>query len=116
MNEQCVPLISLQELPDPGSRGFSLPLQGETLEGFLVKKEGKVFAYRNRCPHLGAPLDWSPHQFLDPQSDFIQCAMHGALFQIETGLCVSGPCVNQRLEPLALTLRDDRVLLALKPV
>lgn len=111
MSEVFAFLISLRELSDPGSRGFSLSLQGETLEGFLVKKEARVFAYRNRCPHTGAPLDWSPHQFLDPDAAFIQCAMHGALFQIETGLCVFGPCVHQQLESLPLAIRDEKIFL-----
>ena len=114
MDEALEFLVSLHELSDPGSMGFSLPLQGETLEGFLVQKETRVFAYRNRCPHTGAPLDWSPDQFLDPDAAFIQCAMHGALFQIENGLCVFGPCVHQQLEPLPLTIRDEQVFLQLR--
>lgn len=111
MSEIAVFVLSLHELSDPDSRCFSLPLEGETLEGFLVKKGAGIFAYRNRCPHTGAPLDWSPHQFLSPDADFIQCAMHGALFQIETGLCVSGPCAHQTLEPLPLEIRDGQVFI-----
>ncbi|MCB1849350.1 MAG: Rieske 2Fe-2S domain-containing protein, partial [Gammaproteobacteria bacterium] len=65
----------------------------------------------NRCPHTGAPLDWSPDQFLDAEGRFIICAMHGALFEIESGRCIYGPCVNQSLERLPVRLERGRLLL-----
>ena len=68
----------------------------------MVRKHGKLFGYINRCPHTGAPLDWNPDQFLDADGAYILCATHGALFEIDSGLCVYGPCINQRLEPLPL--------------
>ena len=90
-------LCALQDLDDPGSRGFEI----QTLEGpadcLLVRRGGAIFAYRNRCPHTGAPLDWSPGQFLDNSGELIQCALHGAFFLIETGECVRGPCVGASL-------------------
>ncbi len=72
------------------------------MEAFVIKKAGRYFAYINHCPHTGAPLDWVPDQYLNLDQSYIQCAMHGALFEIETGLCVYGPCVNRRLESVPL--------------
>ena len=109
--EEAVRVVELERLIDPGSLGFSLVWRGEQLEGFLVRRDGAVYAYRNRCPHVGAPLDWSPDQFLDADGRFVQCAMHGALFEIDTGRCVQGPCVNRSLEPLAVSIRADAVWL-----
>lgn len=111
MTDDLAFLVCLGQLPDDSSRGFSLALHDRSLEGFLVKKDAEVFAYINRCPHTGAPLDWTPHQFLDSEATYIQCAMHGALFQIETGRCVAGPCIDQYLEPLPLVIRDGKVFL-----
>lgn len=96
------PLCRKAELPDPGSRGFSLQLGGGTLELLLVQREGQVHAYRNRCPHTGVNLEWRPDQFLDPSESYIQCATHGALFRIGDGFCLQGPCAGQSLEPLTL--------------
>lgn len=103
------------ELPEEGlCRGFTLPIEGaEPLEGFVVNLRGSYLAYRNHCPHVGAPLDWMPDQFLDPAGRFIQCSMHGALFDIGSGACVAGPCAGQGLTPLALELRQGKAFLKL---
>ncbi len=98
----------LEMIEEPGARGFELP-GTEGVPFFIVRKQGRVHAYRNRCPHTGAPLEWQPHQFLDMDNGFIQCAMHGALFRVATGLCVRGPCVNQSLQPLPVEVEDGRV-------
>ena len=57
-------------------------------------------AYENACPHTGGPLDWVPDRFLAPGKDMILCATHGALFRIEDGYCLAGPCAGERLTPL----------------
>lgn len=104
-------LFPLSTIEDPGSKGFDVELDGEWLSGFVVRKHGGVHAYRNRCPHTGASLEWQPDQFLDIGDSFIQCALHGALFSIEDGRCLRGPCVGQHLQPLAIRLHDDAVWL-----
>lgn len=74
---------------------------------FAVKKFGKIYAYKNSCPHIGVGLEWVENQFLDSSCSMIQCANHGALFVIETGKCVAGPCSGQKLMSLALQIVDD---------
>lgn len=109
-----VELCRLAELDDPGSRGFSIPrTDDEPLELFVVRRGGDVYAYRNQCPHTGAPLEWQPDQFLDFDGSFIQCAMHGALFDIARGRCLRGPCVGDHLPPLSVVLRGGSVFLRL---
>ena len=103
---------AVDDLTDGESRGFSVKLEHATLEGFFVRSDGAIYAYRNSCPHTGAPLDWTPDNFLDMDGALIQCAVHGALFQIDTGLCVYGPCVNQRLEALPIEISEGRILLS----
>jgi nitrite reductase/ring-hydroxylating ferredoxin subunit len=80
---------------------------------FVVRKEGVLAAYRNRCPHTGAPLEWLPDQFLDLENSFIECALHGALFRPEDGYCLRGPCVGASLESLELEVVDGRVQVTL---
>ncbi len=81
------------------------------LRGFVVRRGGGVHAYVNHCPHAGFPLNWSPDAFLAPQAPLILCAMHGALFEIETGLCLSGPCDGLRLRPLSVRVVRGYVML-----
>ena len=105
-------LCRVSDLDDPGSMGFEVDWgETEVLSLFVVRRDGAVFAYRNRCPHTGAPLEWQPDQFLDYDGSFIQCAMHGALFDISNGRCLRGPCVGDQLESLVVSLRDDTVYL-----
>jgi nitrite reductase/ring-hydroxylating ferredoxin subunit len=111
MSEQQVLICTLQQLDDPGSYGFSLVSAGEQIEGFVVRREGEHFAYRNVCPHTESPLDWTDHQFLDLEGAMIQCAVHDARFQIDSGECVFGPCLGESLESLPIRIEDDNIYL-----
>ncbi|KPW13210.1 Rieske region [Pseudomonas syringae pv. aceris] len=86
-------LCTSSHLPEAHSKGFEL---GEHAL-FAVRRQGAVFVYKNRCPHRGIQLEWQPDQFLDGSASLIQCATHGALFLIENGECVAGPCEGQSL-------------------
>lgn len=112
-----ISLCHISELGEPGSKGFDIDRGdgGEALRLFVVLRDGAVHAYVNRCPHTGAPLEWQPDQFLDGDGHFIQCAMHGALFDVADGRCLSGPCVGDRLQALPVVLRDDVVYLSALP-
>ena len=105
-------ICPLDRLSDPGSLGFSLEYGGAQVDGFLVRRDGECYAYRNSCPHIGAPLDWVEHQFLDLDGALVQCATHDARFLIDTGECIAGPCQGQSLQPLTIVLRNDHVYLA----
>lgn len=81
---------------------FERMIEGEVAPCFAVQWEGRQYAYRNSCPHTGAPLNWQPNNFLNFEGDLIQCALHGALFRIEDGVCLHGPCLGRQLERVAL--------------
>ncbi len=100
--------IKMSDIPDPGSRGFSY--EGE--DYFVVKKDNHLYAYKNSCPHLWVSLDWVEDQFLDSSNSMIQCANHGALFVIESGKCVAGPCSGQKLTPLAVAVHGDFIFIS----
>lgn len=103
-------LCALNEIGDPGTRGFEIEDGEQRPQRVFVVRKGEVLAaYRNRCPHTGAPLEWVPDQFFDIDHNFIQCAIHGALFRPEDGYCVRGPCAGGSLEPLPLEVRDGQV-------
>jgi nitrite reductase/ring-hydroxylating ferredoxin subunit len=104
-------LCTEQEIPAGSSRGFAL---GES-SCFVVKNHnGDIFVYANRCPHLGVELEWVADQFLDSEGELIQCSTHGALFLIDSGRCVSGPCVNQYLEPIPFSIKDGDIVVERK--
>lgn len=94
-------LCASRELLEGQSRGYHLDM----LSLLLVRKDGQVYAYRNSCPHRGIELQWQANEFLDDSASLIRCATHGALFLIESGECVAGPCEGKSLQ--ALTCRED---------
>ena len=98
-------ICALDTLQEKQSFGFRAP----NVEGFVVIKDKNVFGYRNVCPHIGMNLEFQEHRFLDADHAFIQCSMHGALFEIENGLCVHGPCLNQALAPLRIQVEDEKI-------
>lgn len=107
-------LCTLGALPDPGAKGFEFEqADGELLRLFVVRKGAVLAAYVNRCPHTGAPLEWLPDQFLDLDNSFIECAMHGALFRLEDGYCVRGPCPGRSLTSLPIQETDGALWVGL---
>ncbi len=94
-------LCAPQELAEGQSRGFTI----DQLDLLAVRRDGRVHAYLNRCPHRGIALEWQKDAFLDDSGSLIRCATHGALFLIESGECVAGPCEGQALQ--LLVCRED---------
>lgn len=108
-------ICRFDELSDPGSLAFKLGAGDWPLKGFVVRKGDEVFAYVNRCPHAGHPLNWQPHQFLTQDRTHLLCTSHGARFEISTGHCVFGPCAGQALQVLRVQVVDGVVLLEENP-
>jgi nitrite reductase/ring-hydroxylating ferredoxin subunit len=106
------PLCRLIDLDDPGSAGFVLRRGDQQIPLLVVRTGDRVHGYINSCPHIGAPLDWTSGQFLSRDKCHILCAMHGALFRLDDGLCVGGPCAGKALMPYAVVLKNGVVLAA----
>jgi nitrite reductase/ring-hydroxylating ferredoxin subunit len=81
---------------------FDLPHGHGSTPCFTVRYDGKVFAYVNRCPHRGTELDWNPGEVFDETGLYLICATHGAIFDPQTGLCISGPCQGAWLQTLPI--------------
>ncbi len=103
------PLCLISDIQEGSARGFSIG----TDSVIAVRKAGQLHLYHNRCPHRGINLEWMPDQFLDADRQLIQCATHGALFLIDSGRCVQGPCLGQQLQPVPFQIDGDRVMVAI---
>lgn len=103
-------LLCVAELEEGASRGIDCEVAGNHISVVVVRR-GKLYAYINSCPHTGAPLEWLPHQFLDASGSYIQCATHGALFRIEDGQCIRGPCAGAHLKSVQIAERDGHLCL-----
>ena len=66
----------------------------------VFSNSGQVRVYRNACPHQGRRLDYAPGKVLCKDGKLI-CPAHGAVFAIDDGLCLQGPCQGESLQALA---------------
>jgi nitrite reductase/ring-hydroxylating ferredoxin subunit len=106
-----VRLCAVDDIPDGGARGFGA-LPGGFTGVFAVRRGAEVFVYLNSCPHIGVPLDWAPDRFLSTDGSRIVCSMHGAEFTLDTGVCIAGPCLGDRLEAVMIEIKDGSVQMA----
>lgn len=91
---------------------FTLERGPRSLSGFLVNYAGGYYAWVNRCPHTGTPLDTWPNEFFSEDGRFLICSTHGAVFDPASGVCVQGPCPGARLEALTVARQDDWVIVS----
>lgn len=104
-------LCRLDEIPDGAARGFELGEGTERRDLFVLRRGDRLFAFRNECPHAGSPLDLMPDQFLSADRRHLQCHTHGALFRIEDGKCVAGPCLGRALTPVAVRIEGEELVI-----
>ena len=102
-----VKLCELDDIDDLEARGFVGRVDGKQRNIFAVRKAGAYYVYLNQCPHAGALIDHIQGKFFNGDGTQLRCGMHGALFQIEDGECVDGPCIGKSLTPLPSVTKED---------
>lgn len=107
-----VALGPLAQIADGGARSFVLQMRAGRFHGFAIRRGDTVVGYVDRCPHMGLPLAQRLDDYLTPAGDLIACSWHSALFRIDDGTCVGGPCHGQRLTPWPLALVDGTIVTA----
>lgn len=96
------------DLIENEARAFRTPV-GEVI---VIYRDGQHYAYQNSCPHLGINLEFNPDEFMDCEQHYLLCSNHGALFNVEDGLCVSGPCQGQSLLAVAIRIHQNDIVLS----
>ena len=89
---------------------FEVQRGDETVPAFIVRYDGQVHAYINRCTHMRMELDWKLGRFFDDEGLHLVCSMHGAVYAPDTGECRGGPCAGA-LAQLEVEERDGCVYL-----
>jgi nitrite reductase/ring-hydroxylating ferredoxin subunit len=107
-----VKLGPLDLIPDGTARNFVLEMKAGRFHGFVVRRGDAVHGYVDRCAHMALPLAQQLDQYLTPDGALIQCSWHGALYRIEDGVCVGGPCTGARLQSWPVTVTDGTITTA----
>ena len=104
-------ICKIEDLPDNDAKGMVAVVEGKQRNIFVARKGEAAFAYLNWCPHNQVLIDQIPNKFFNGEKTFIQCSKHGALFQVEDGLCIEGPCEGESLKALTTSVEDGVVYL-----
>ena len=105
-------LCRIDGLQDPGTWNVVLGEGEDKLDIVIVQTKGARHAYVNCCPHQFIPLETFPNHFLTEDKTQLVCSGHGALFELGTGACISGPCLGKGLDRLAIEEKDGAIYLA----
>lgn len=97
-------------MPDGGAIAVRVDSSTGGFDLILVRSGSAFAAYHNECPHAGRRLDWAPGKFLVENGTLI-CAAHGAVFGLESGHCLGGPCRGDALRSIAVDVIDGQVCL-----
>jgi nitrite reductase/ring-hydroxylating ferredoxin subunit len=94
-----------------GGKGMRFPVTagGEDGTAFVVRYDGKVYAYLNRCAHVPIELDWNEGEFFESSGLYLMCSTHGAIYMPETGRCAGGPCRGGRLRAVMAYEKENQV-------
>jgi nitrite reductase/ring-hydroxylating ferredoxin subunit len=106
-----VRLCALDEVAEPGAKGFRFRAESRLFAGFVVRSGGKVTGYVDHCPHAGWPLAAFGDNYLTRAGTHILCAGHGGLFTLD-GEGATSPCMGEHLTPWPVTVRDGEIFTA----
>ena len=104
MSDEFVRVASLAELKAGEPLGVETP-DGEKLCLFLI--EGEVYALQDRCSHRDFPL--SNGRLDDGQ---IECAWHGARFDVRSGRALSLPAIRS-VRTYEVRIDNDEIYVAI---
>jgi nitrite reductase/ring-hydroxylating ferredoxin subunit len=108
--EYVIVVCRADELGESETAKFRIGSGTQAPEGFVVRHKGELHAWRNECRHVPMTMDWVENRFLSRDKCWIQCATHGALYDIATGLCVSGPPSGKTLRRLNVCVEKGNVV------
>jgi nitrite reductase/ring-hydroxylating ferredoxin subunit len=99
------------DIPDYGAKGLVAVIKGKQRNIFIARQGDKAFAYLNWCPHNQVLIDQIPNKFFNADKTYIQCSKHGALFQVNDGICIEGPCEGESLRSIKIFIEEGIVYL-----
>ena len=108
---QKTEIYKLDDLSDTDAKGMVARVNGKQRNILVARKGKKVFAYLNWCPHNQVLIDQIPNKFFNSDKSYIQCSKHGALFNINDGLCIEGPCEGEFLKSLDTIIENGIIYL-----
>jgi nitrite reductase/ring-hydroxylating ferredoxin subunit len=105
-------LAQIDEIDDGGALLLTLENNQSPFRIILLRSAGQVFAYVNRCAHLGVPLAAkTEHLYLKPHQN-LTCSVHYARFRWSDGVCDYGDCAGESLLSIPINIIGKTVVVA----
>ena len=104
-----LPVCRSDELADGQYRKLAIVFEGRDDECLLLRFDGKIYAYINRCVHMPRRLDGEEAKVFDHSGKFLRCSMHGIVYTPQTGTSVSTMCEGEQLRAIEVYEEDGQV-------
>lgn len=101
-------LCHVDDVAEGQARGFG-PLEGSKRKVIVIRRNGVLHAWLDACPHYstGTPMAWKTDAYLNGERTHLTCHSHNALFEIDTGECILGPCLGQSLTRIEIAVDEE---------
>ncbi|HOP21434.1 MAG TPA: Rieske 2Fe-2S domain-containing protein [Gammaproteobacteria bacterium] len=109
-----IELAKLKDIESGVLRECSIDTGQGQLSLILIEREEGFKAYTNSCPHQGRRLDFAENQFLMTENQELVCPAHGAVFELNKGYCLSGPCKGQSLRQIDIKVDEESIFAILE--
>jgi len=100
-------LCSDKDLVEGQAKEFTFGEGKRPFSMIMHRHKGNVRAWVNACPHFQLPLNAQPDRFLNKNATKLTCAHHYARFNPESGECIEGPCMGDKLLPVPVSLEGQ---------
>ena len=109
-------LCHSDDVAEGEARGVG-PLEGSKRKVIIVRRNGALHAWLDACPHYstGTPMAWKTDAYLNGERTHLTCHSHNALFEMDTGACVLGPCLGQSLTRIEIAVGQAGDVFVLAP-
>jgi nitrite reductase/ring-hydroxylating ferredoxin subunit len=110
-------LAASQNMPERSQLIVDCTYRGKAASLFVVRLEGKLYAFLNRCVHMPFRLDCEHKNIIDPFTNRIKCSMHGVVYDPVSGASVSPTlCTGEKLTAIGVVEDEQGVWLEDKDV
>ena len=101
-------LCHQDDVAEGEARGFR-PAPNAPRRVIVARRYGRLLGWLDSCPHYqpGWLMAQRGNDYLNSAGTHIACATHGAIFNIDTGICIMGPAQGARLTPVPVRVNDD---------
>ena len=109
-------LCHIDDVAEGQARGFG-PLEGSKRKVIVVRRKGVLHAWLDACPHYstGTPMAWKTDAYLNGERTHLTCHSHNALFEMDTGECILGPCLGQSLTRIEIAVDEKGDVFTAEP-